>query len=447
MDSRQFLSLYSAIFFLFSGYGLFLNSAGVKLTQMGINNLTIGVLNAAFFVGGTISAIVAHRIISRVGHIRSFGVFSAIFAIAALAHLMVEVLWLWGIFRIVLGFCYYSLLMVVESWFNARSSNENRAKVLALYEVMYYSASATGVALLSLNMSSNNIFTLAAILVIAATLPIGLTRIRQPDIPAPQRISVPHVLSIAPLAWLSCFMAGIFINGFFTMGSVFVLRQGFNVHQVSLYLASAMVGGFTIQLMISWLSNHFGRPRVIAGCAASTTVATLAGLLLLLCFPHIFWLQYGIAFMVGCCAFPLYALGLARANDVLPNNMNTVEVNRALLFVYGLGSLVGPLLLGGVMQLFSHYGFYGVYLITALILAVYAMRQPHVPESERSIYVPVPGNSGAAAVTALDPRNEENDKPFDPVIAEQYRQQTLHMQSDQHDADDSGTNNTDTVHK
>ncbi|MDF7677017.1 MFS transporter [Neisseriaceae bacterium ESL0693] len=431
MYSRQFLSLYSAIFFLFSGYGLFLNSAGVKLTQMGVNNLTIGVLNAAFFVGGTLSAIISHRIISRVGHIRSFSVFGAIFAIAALAHLMVEILWLWGLFRILLGFCHYSLLMIVESWFNARSNNENRAKVLALYEVMYYSASATGVLLLSLNLSSNNIFTLAAILVITSTLPIGLTRMKQPDIPQRQRVSLPHVLSIAPLAWLSCFMAGIFINGFFTMGSVFVLRQGFDLRQVSIYLGAAMVGGFTIQLMVAWLSNRFGRPRVISGCAATSAMTALIGILLLLFLPHTAWVQYIIAFMIGCSAFPLYALGLARANDVLPNNMNTVEVNRALLFVYGMGSLVGPLLLGGIMQLFSHYGFYSVYLIAALCLAIYAMRQPHVPVSERSVYVPVPGNSGPAIVTVLDPRNEDNNKPFDPVIAEQYVQQTLQTNPDE----------------
>ena len=428
MYSRQFLSLYSAIFFLFSGYSLFLNSAGIKLTQMGVNNLTIGALNAAFFVGGTISAIVSHRIISRVGHIRSFSVFGALFAIAALAHLMMEILWLWGIFRIILGFCHYSLLMVVESWFNARSNNENRAKVLAIYEVMYYTASASGVLLLSLNLSSNNIFTLAAILVIASTLPVGLTRMKQPDIPARQRISLPHVLSIVPLAWLACFMAGIFINGFFTMGSVFFLRQGFDLQQVSIYLGAAMVGGFTIQLMVAWLSNHFGRPRVIGGCAAGAALAAFIGLLLLVCIPQIAWVQYIIAFIIGCSAFPLYALGLARANDVLPNNMNTVEVNRALLFVYGMGSLVGPLLLGGIMQLFNHYGFYSVYLIVALVLAIYAIKQPRVPKSERSIYVPVPGNSGPTIVTVLDPRNVDSDKPFDPVIAEQHMQKTLNTE-------------------
>ena len=425
MHTRQFLSLYGSIFFLFSGYGLFLNSAGVKLTQMGVSNITIGVLNAAFFIGGTISAIVSHRIISRVGHIRSFSVFGALFAIAALAHLMVEQLWMWGILRAVLGFCHYSLLMVVESWFTARSVPQNRAKILALYEVVYYMSSATSVLLLSLNMTSNNIFTLAAILVIAATLPVGLTRMQQPEIPKRERISLPHVFSIVPLAWIACFMAGIFINGFFTMGSVFILKLGYSLPQVSLFLGSAMIGGFTIQLFIAWLSNKFGRPRTIFGCACVAAVAAISGMLLLVGLPGNIWTQCVIALAIGCSGFPMYALGLARANDVLPANMNTVEVNRCLLFVYGLGSLVAPLILGSVMQLFNHFGFYSVYAIIATILAVYAYMQPAVPVSERSVYVPVSGNVGPMTAE-LDPRNNNTtDTPYDAQSAEQHIHETL----------------------
>ncbi|HDL4162165.1 TPA: MFS transporter, partial [Mannheimia haemolytica] len=83
MNSTKFYSLYSGIFFLFFGYGLFLNSAGIKLAEMGITDIIIGLLNAAFFIGAALSTIFAHRIVSSVGHIRSFSVFCAVFAIAA----------------------------------------------------------------------------------------------------------------------------------------------------------------------------------------------------------------------------------------------------------------------------------------------------------------------------------------------------------------------------
>ena len=57
-SSNKFYSLFFSVFFLFAGFGLFLNSAGVKLAQMGVSNTAIGALNAAFFVGA--APVVSH---------------------------------------------------------------------------------------------------------------------------------------------------------------------------------------------------------------------------------------------------------------------------------------------------------------------------------------------------------------------------------------------------
>lgn len=110
-----------------------------------------------------------------------------------------------------------------------------------------------------------------------------------------------------------------------------------------------------------------------------------------------------VAFIFGCSMFGLYALRIARANDRLPKNMNTVEVSRSLLFCYGLGSLVAPLLLGMVTQFAPNYGFYGFYALMAAGLAAFAYTQSIVPEEERSVFVNVPGNTAAMSAD-LDPR-------------------------------------------
>ena len=65
--SNKFYSLFFSVFFLFAGFGLFLNSAGVKLSEMGVTNTAIGALNAAFFVGAALSAVAAHRVVSGEG--------------------------------------------------------------------------------------------------------------------------------------------------------------------------------------------------------------------------------------------------------------------------------------------------------------------------------------------------------------------------------------------
>ncbi len=436
--SSRFLSLYGSVFFLFAGYGLFLNSAGIKLAQMGVNNIAIGALNASFFVGAAFSTLVSHRIVSRVGHIRSFGAFGALFAMAALGHMMTETLWVWGALRTLLGFCYFSLLLVVESWFTERSLPQKRAKVLAIYNVVYYIAFTAGIALLSLKLTSNNIFTLAAIFVMAAMLPVALTRFAEPEMPPRQRISLPRLLSIAPLALVGSFLAGLMVNGFFTMSSVFLLQQGLKVQQISISLGMAMVGGFVVQFPLARLSNRYGRRNAIMLCACMSLVVSVVVLALMMRPGQEAWPHYLAAFVFGSSLFALYSLSLARANDVLPNNMNTVEVSRSLLFSYGLGSLAAPLMLGWVMEQAPDYGFYSVYVLCSFLLVAFAWRQKTVPEQQRSVYVNMPASS-ASALADLDPRNDEDsDLPFDADAARAHAEQVAAEEDAKAEAGEAG---------
>lgn len=416
--SNRFYSLFISVYFLFAGFGLFLNSAGVKLSQMGVQGSAIGVLNAAFFIGASLSAVAAHRIVSAVGHIRSFSVFGAVFAMCALAHLMTDNLYIWGVLRVLLGFCYFSMLMIVESWFAEQSTSGGRARVLAVYNLVYYLAVTVGILLLSLNLSSNNIFVLGTLLVMASMIPVSLTRLKSPAVPPRERINVPRVLAIAPLAFVTAFCGGLLINGLFTMASVFLLKQDFSLQQISAFLTSAMIGGFLIQLPMAKLSDRFGRRNAILGCAAFSALTAASALGLMFWGQAVPMWHNAVAFGFGCGMFALYALSIARANDRLPNNMNTVEVSRSLLFCYGLGSLVAPMALGVVIDWFPAYGFYGFYVLISTFLAVFAYKQKVVPLQERSTFVNVAASGGMVA--DFDPRHESSKQAFDLEAAERH---------------------------
>ncbi|QEY25306.1 MFS transporter [Neisseria zalophi] len=428
-QSNKFYSLFFSVFFLFAGFGLFLNSAGVELSQMGVNNTAIGILNAAFFIGATLSAVVAHRVVSGVGHIRGFSVFGAIFAIAALGHTMTDNLWVWGVLRVLLGFCYYSLLMIVESWLVERSAAVARAKTLALYNVVYYISFTAGIGLLSFKLSSHDIFTLAAIMVMMAMLPVTMTGSKAPEQPPRQRISLPRLFAIAPLALVGSFVAGLLMNGFFTMASVFLLQQQFNVRQISFYLMIAMALGFVVQLPIARFSDHFGRRSAIGICSVISAVGAVTGIVLMFMGIQAMWIHYVTAVFFGIGLFTLYALSVARANDQIPHEMSTVEVSRSLLFSYGMGSLLAPIILGLTMDQIGRYGFYGYFIVFASILAVFAWRQQAVPEDRRSMHVNMPATAAGPAVADLDPRNDCGvTRPFDEEEAQAYANQIVQEQ-------------------
>lgn len=420
MPTTQFYSLFSGIFFLFFGYGLFLNSAGMKLAEMGVNDLTIGLLNAAFFVGAALSTLFAHRLVSSVGHIRSFSVFGALFAIAAMSHMMWENLWLWGGLRIVLGFCHYSLLLLVESWMSEKTNIDTRGKVLATYNLVFYLAFILGVSLLSLALSSRNIFTLATMSVVMSMIPIALTKMAQPDLPPRERISLPRLMAVSPLALITGLISGMLVNGFFTMVSVFLLKLQFSLKEIAFYLAAAMVGGFISQLPMAGLSDKFGRRNTILACASVASLTSWAGLLAVFTQYLSAWGQYVIAFLLGCSLFTLYALSIARANDEMPNNMSTVEVSRSLLFCYGIGALLAPPLIGLAMFITPDYGFYGFFSLCALLLSTAAALTRRVPKGERAEMTMAMPIATASAMNDIEsPRDEA--LPFDAALVQDYQ--------------------------
>lgn len=435
VQTTKFYSLYAGIFFLFFGYGLFLNSAGIKLAELGVTDIVIGLLNAAFFVGAALSSILAHRIVSSVGHIRSFSVFCAVFAIAALSHTMINNLWGWGILRIILGFCHYSLLLLVESWMSEKTNLDNRGKVLATYNSIFYIAFILGVSLLGLGLSSNNIFTLATILVVMSMIPIALTKMVQPNIPERQRISVPRLFSISPLALITSFISGMLVNGFFTMVSVFMLKFNFSLREISIYLMMSMVGGFISQLPMASLSNRIGRRNAILACAAMASITSVVGLCTILQGNLTAWTQYAIAFLFGCSLFSLYALSIARANDELPNNMNTVEVSRGLLFCYGIGALVAPPLLGLAMDISTHYGFYTLFGTFSLILLVCSALTKPVPKTERVDMQPITPIATASTAEEME-IIDEKQIPFDETIIQEYQTHLGNIEDDLVEKDD-----------
>lgn len=407
------LPLFLASFFLYSGNGLFITSAGLKLYEMNISTMLIGVVNASFFLGITIGAIFSIKVLQRVGHIRSFCFFSAIYGLGVLAHVVFDNIYLWILFRIFLGFGDSGLLMIIESWLNERSDTSFRGRVLSFYSVTFYLSYLVSTFLLSFNMSMTMILVVSSIFVILSLIPVSLTKIKEPNLPPQKRASIPNLLNIIPLALLGSFISGIVLNGFFTMGSVYILDLGFGAKEVSAFLASGIFGGFIIQIPMGKFSDTYGRRNAIL----LTTLLAFFSSCGLFIFVGNIYIQYIASFFLGCGIFTFYSLSLARANDVLEDASQIVEVNRGLLFSYGIGSLIAPLLVGYLLRYFGYYGFIGVFALSSLILFLFALTKDVVPIEERSVYVPVVGDTGSIA-PSMDVREENNMSEIEELHAQ-----------------------------
>ncbi|WP_029936007.1 MFS transporter, partial [Thiomicrospira pelophila] len=394
-------SLFLAIALLATGYGMLMTYIGVFLKQEGLSESIIGIINAAFFLGAILASIFSQKLIVTVGHARSFSAFSALMVISFLGHVLVFDPYIWGVLRLISGFAFYALLIVLESWLNEKSTHEERGRVLAIYTIIFFLATALGQFILMLDVTPASVFVIGSVLVLWSLVLIAITKIPQPVMRPFERYSMPRLLSVAPLALVGSFVGGFFVGAFYTMMPLYVLKSFDDGSAVAIFMAISILGGLLAQWPVGTLSDRYGRRKLIAWAGFFSFVIFM----LMLIAPNSLGILYGLGFLIGISLFSIYPLSVARANDVFDENKDIVEISRTLLFSYGFGSFLAPLLLGFVLG-YSVVVFFIILALFAVGLGVFALMRERVADDHLSVFVAVPAASGAA-LAEMDPRQDE----------------------------------------
>ena len=394
-------SLFFAIALLATGYGMLMTYIGVFLKQAGLAEFSIGMINAAFFLGAVLAAIFSQKLIVTVGHARSFSAFSALMVISFLGHALIFDPYLWALLRFISGFAFYALLIVLESWLNEKSSTEDRGRVLAIYTIIFFLATALGQMILMFDVEPASVFVLGSVLVLWSLIFIAITRITQPILKPFERYSMPKLMNVAPLALVGSFVGGFFVGGFYTMLPLYVLKMFDETSVVAIFMAVTILGGLLAQWPVGTLSDRYGRRKLIAWAG----FFSFAIFVLMLLAPQHVTILYLLGFLIGISLFSIYPLSVARANDMLDETKDLVEISRTLLFAYGIGSFLAPVLLGLMLGL-SVVLFFITLALFAVSLGVYALLRERVPDENLSVYVAVPAASGAM-LAEMDPRQDE----------------------------------------
>lgn len=395
-------SLFLSITFLAIGYGIMITYIGVYLKQTGVSSFSIGLINSAFFLGAIASSIFSQKIISTIGHIRSFASFAALMVIAFLLHSIYLNEFFWGFLRLISGFSFYALLIIVESWLNEKSSNSQRGQILAIYTIIFYLSTALGQLFLTIPKDSEFfVFTVGSVLVLFSLITIAMTKIKEPILKPFEQYSFPKLYSIVPLALTGSFIGGFFVGSFFTMLPLTILHKFDSTTILSIFMSLTLIGGLVSQWPIGKLSDKYGRRKLIAFCGFFTAFVSL----LFIIVPELNSYYYILALLLGVTIFAIYPLSLARANDVLDENKDMVEISRALLFAYGAGSFIAPIILGIIFTFLNYEAIFFIYLTIGFFLGLYSLSRKRVADDDMSVFVNFPVTSGPV-VAQMDPRQD-----------------------------------------
>jgi MFS family permease len=334
----------------------------------GFSPALIGAVGAGFWAGIVLGSLRCGKVIRRVGHIRAFVALGAIAATAPLVHLLVVNPISWVAARVLTGFCFAGLFIVVESWLNGAATDATRGQILSIYAMTGLSAGILGQLLLpAADPAGFRPFCIIAIIIAIALVPIALTRAGAPSHESEEiRASLIGLFRQSPFGLVAAFLCGVTTSAFFTLGPVFAQHRGLDTGGVAVFMASGTLGGFLLTWPLGWLSDRLDRRLAIIG-AAITAAVTLAIMVAVVPQQAPHWVLYLCAAILGGTIVPTYSVVMAHVNDTVGEG-EFVAASGGLLIVQGVGAVTGPIGGGFAMSIMSQGLAY--MLIAAQILMV-----------------------------------------------------------------------------
>lgn len=355
-------SLLSGVALLLLGNGLLNTLLTLRGVAEGYSTGMLGLIMSGYFVGFLLGTWLAIPLVRRVGHIRAFALCAALAAISALVHVIIINPWVWLALRVLYGLALVSLYMIIESWLNAKVSNEKRGLVFAIYMAVNLGALAAAQQLLGLAAPTEFVlFSLSALLIIAALMPITMTRQSQPTVPETLHTNLREIARIAPLSIAAAGLSGLALGAFWGMAPIYASLSGFDARGVGLLMSATILGGALLQLPIGRYSDKHDRRLVMFWIVALSVVISLA-MSLVTAGP----LLMGLFFIWGGLTFAIYPIAVAKLIDQLHSD-EILAGSSSLLMVNGIGSVCGPLLVGVLME---HLGAHALPLYFAVVLGL-----------------------------------------------------------------------------
>jgi len=400
-------ALILSIVLLVSGNAFLMTLLGVRLSIESVSADIIGWILVCYSIGFVLGTLYVNRIISRVGHIRTFAAFAAMAAVCALLYPMAVSEPLWALLRVLSGFSAASVLVVIESWFSSRATNANRGTLFAVYQIVFYSSVAGGQLLINVGEPSSFVpFSLAATLLTVALIPLALTRMEAPAVEAIERLSFLTLARESFTGVSGALVCGALIGSFYALGPVYASLAGLEVSGISRFMASAIIAAMILAWPMGRLCDLFDRRRVMFWAAL---MAAIAAVLVVFFGAGKLWLLTLLAGLFTGLSAALYPISVAITNDRMASN-RIVAASGTLLLSYGIGSVIGPIVMA---QLVAMLGPNGLFMGSAgfLVLLAAATRYriastADIPVADQQHFIPAMPESSTALVE-IDPRNEE----------------------------------------
>jgi MFS family permease len=352
---RNVAALIAAVSILQLAGGLLGVRLPIAFSEDGHTRTELGLVAAAYSAGFMMGAMIATQLLARVGHIRVYAACAAIFAVATLALHFTTDVWSWGLARMGAGVAVALMFAAIESWLSYSIGSHARGEVMSIYMVLTKAALAIG-PFFAFNYGPAAVepWMIAASLAALSMVPICFTEAEQPAPPKAQPLALVEQFATAPAAVIGCFGAGLVNGGVLALAPLYA-AQHYGEAAAAQFYSAAFFGSLLLQWPAGRVSDRVDRRLVIAALAALAAVASFALALGSgrLTSPDAVLLF----FLWGAGALSFYAIAVAHMADRAERG-RIAQSAAGLLFVWAAGSVIGPLIMGPLVDWFDVAGMF-----------------------------------------------------------------------------------------
>lgn len=346
-------------------YSLSAPLIALEMVARGASQTLVGANAAMHAIGVLVVALVLPGVVSKVGPRRLILLSLVVSATVLVAIALVDNIWLWFPLRLLLGMAAEALFVLSETWINALSTENTRARFMAIYTAALSLGLALGPLLLSLIGSHGTPpFMVGAVIALAAASFVLLPMVRAPAFEKPSSGNPLRFLRLAPVAIGAIVLNAAVETAGLSFLALYAVGVGWNADDAAQLMFAMMGGAILLQLPIGWLGDMFDRRKLVLGCA----LVAAAGAALwpwALAYP---FATYALLFVWGGVFVGIYTLTLTIVGSRFSGG-DLVGIYALMGLAWGAGALVGPLAAGVSLQIGTH----GLPVFTAVACLVFAL--------------------------------------------------------------------------
>ena len=369
---------------LFFGVGMMMLANGLQGSLIGIraslegySASASGIILTGYYAGFLLGALYIPQRIKNVGHVRTFAALASIASISILIQSLHVSFLGWFLMRFISGICFVGLYTVAESWVNDLTDNEHRGQALSIYMIVSMAGSAFGQLFLNIaNPETATLFMIVSILISISLVPILIVVSKQPDFSVAKFFTIKELYKASPLGVVAAIMTGLAHGTLWGIGSIYGLKNGLSIEQVSIFMFTFVIGGAINQYLVGYLSDKYDRRTIIVIVAFLASIFAVLAVLI----GGSFIALIIITFIFGGLTVPLYALAIAHTNDFLEKD-EMVAASAGIQLTGGVGLTIGPIIGGLSLDLIGASGFWIFLFLIHALLGVFGLFRMQIREA------------------------------------------------------------------